>query len=132
MDSRRLKKVSTLLQETLSEILAKEGVNIYGSKCLVTVTNVVVTPDLSVARFYFSLFNAEDNDVVMAALHKNSSKLRGLLGNKSRHQLRKIPEIEFYLDDTLEYVAKIDKVFEQIKKDREELEKGNQEAKDAS
>lgn len=128
MDSRRLKKVSTLLQETLSEILAKEGVNIYGSKCLVTVTNVVVTPDLSVARFYFSLFNADDNDAVMVALHKNISKLRGLLGNKTRHQLRKIPDIEFYADDTLEYVFKIDKIFEQINKDREALERENKKA----
>ena len=122
MDSRRLKKVGTLLQETLSEILAREGANIYGSKCLVTVTNVVVTPDLSVARFYFSLFNADDNDAVMVAIHKNSSKLRGLLGNRTRHQLRKIPELEFYADDTLEYVYKIDKIFEQINKEREALE----------
>jgi ribosome-binding factor A len=123
VDSRRLKKVSTLLQETLSGILAKEGALIYGTKCLVTITNVVVTPDLSVARFYFSIFNAESNEEVLVALHKNMSKLRGLIGNVTRHQLRKIPNLEFYLDDTLEYVDKMDKLFKQIEEEKAAIEK---------
>jgi len=95
MDNIRLKKVSTLLKETLSQIFSKEGAIIYGTKCLVTVTNVVVTPDLSTARFYFSIFNAENNEETLLMIKKNSSKIRGLIGNNTRHQLRKILELEF-------------------------------------
>jgi ribosome-binding factor A len=82
-----------------------------------------VTPDLSVARFYFSIFNAESNEEVLVALHKNMSKLRGLIGNVTRHQLRKIPNLEFYLDDTLEYVDKMDKLFKQIEEEKAAIEK---------
>jgi len=125
MDNIRLKKVSTLLKETLSQIFSKEGAIIYGTKCLVTVTNVVVTPDLSTARFYFSIFNAENNDEVLLMIKKNSSKIRGLIGNNTRHQLRKIPALEFYLDDTLDYVFKMENIFKDIEKERESLNQTN-------
>jgi ribosome-binding factor A len=125
MDNIRLKKVSTLLKETLSQIFSKEGAIIYGTKCLVTVTNVVVTPDLSTARFYFSIFNAENNEETLLMIKKNSSKIRGLIGNNTRHQLRKIPELEFYLDDTLDYVFKMENIFKDIEKERESLNQTN-------
>ena len=99
MDNIRLKKVGTLLKETLSKIFSKEGSTIYGNKCLVTVTNVVVTPDLSTARFYFSIFNANNNEETLLLIKQHSYRIRGLIGNETRHQLRKIPEIEFFLDD---------------------------------
>jgi ribosome-binding factor A len=121
MDNKRLKKVSGLLQEEMSKILQREGASLYGSKCLVTITNVVVTSDLSTARFYFSVFNADDPDEVLRQIAHHGNRLRGELGNKVRHQLRKIPELEFYKDDTLDYVFKMDKIFDQIEKDRESL-----------
>lgn len=125
MDNIRLKKVSTLLKETLSQIFSKEGAIIYGTRCLVTVTNVVVTPDLSTARFYFSIFNAENNDEVLLMIKKNNSKIRGLIGNNTRHQLRKIPKLEFYLDDTLDYVFKMENIFKDIEKERNSLHQSN-------
>ena len=125
MDNIRLKKVGTLLKETLSKIFSKEGASIYGQKCLVTVTNVVVTPDLSTARFYFSIFNADNNEETLLLIKKHSAKLRGLIGNETRHQLRKIPELEFYLDDTLDYVFKMEGIFKDIEKDRKNLDQSN-------
>jgi ribosome-binding factor A len=125
MDNIRLKKVSTLLKETVSQIFSKEGANIYGTKCLVTVTNVVVTPDLSTARFYFSIFNAENNEETLLMIKKNASKIRGLIGNNTRHQLRKIPELEFYLDDTLDYVFKMENIFRDIERERDSLNQSN-------
>lgn len=130
MDSKRLKKVASLLQEEMSNVLLKEGTFIYGSKCMVTVTNVVVTPDLSVARFYFSIFNTNEPAGVLKLLQANNHKLRGLLGNKVRFQLRKIPALEFYQDDTLDYVFKMEKIFDQIKKDREALEGPSEDSKE--
>ena len=117
----RLKKVGTLLKETLSKIFSKEGSTIYGNKCLVTVTNVVVTPDLSTARFYFSIFNANNNEETLLLIKQHSSRIRGLIGNETRHQLRKIPEIEFFLDDTLDYVFKMDTIFKEIEEKRKDL-----------
>lgn len=122
MDNRRLKKVGTLLKETLSDIIAREGVSIYGSKCLVSVSNVVVTPDLSVARFYFSIFNANDAEEVLLLIKKHSSKIRGLIGNATRHQLRKIPELEFFIDDTMEQAFRINQLMDEIQKEREAIE----------
>lgn len=127
MDNIRLKKVGTLLKETLSKIFSKEGAIIYGTKCLVTVTNVVVTPDLSVARFYFSIFNADNNEETLLLIKQNSSKIRGLIGNETRHQLRKIPQIEFYLDDTLDYVFKMDNIFKEIEEKRKDLDESQKE-----
>jgi ribosome-binding factor A len=58
-------------------------------------------------------------------IKKNSSKIRGLIGNNTRHQLRKIPELEFYLDDTLDYVFKMENIFKDIEKERESLNQTN-------
>jgi ribosome-binding factor A len=121
MDNKRLKKVSGLLQEEMSRIIQREGPSFYGTKCLVTITNVVVTSDLSTARFYFSVFNADDPDEVLRQIAHHGNRLRGELGNLVRHQLRKIPELEFYKDDTLDYVFKMDQIFDQIEKDRASL-----------
>lgn len=112
MDSRRLKKVSSLLQETMSNILLKSGSGIYGARVLVSVSNVVVSPDLSTARFYFSIFNAADADLVLYQLQSHISSLRGELGKQLRHQLRKIPVFEFFRDDTIEHLYNINKLIE--------------------
>ncbi len=125
MDNIRLKKVGTLLKETLSKIFSREGSNIFGTKCLVTVTNVVVSPDLSTARFYFSIFNATNNEETLLLIKQNTSKIRGLIGNETRHQLRKIPEIDFFLDDTLDYVYKMDNIFKEIEEKRKDLGQSN-------
>lgn len=77
---------------------------------LVTVSGVRVSPDLSVAYIYVSIFPSEKADKVMGILKENSRALRGELGNKVGKQLRIIPEISFFLDSSLDYVAHIEEL----------------------
>ncbi len=117
MENKRLKKMGSLLKETMSEILLTDGYKFYDSKTLVSIINVNITPDLSIARFYISIFNADNSDEVLKKFQDNSSELGGLLGNKLKNHLRKIPDLEFYLDDSLEYAQKMNEIFDKIKKD---------------
>jgi ribosome-binding factor A len=109
--------MGSLLKETMSEVLLTDGYKFYDSKTLVSIINVNITPDLSVARFYISIFNADDSEVVLQKFKDHDAELRGLLGNKLRNHLRKIPDIEFYIDDSLEYAQKMNEIFEKIKND---------------
>lgn len=117
MENKRLKKMGSLLKETMSEILLTDGYKFYDNKTLVSIINVNITPDLSIARFYISIFNADDSEVVLQKFKDNSAELRGLLGNKLKNHLRKIPDVEFYMDDSIEYAQKMNEIFEKIKKD---------------
>ncbi|MNE63558.1 Ribosome-binding factor A [compost metagenome] len=81
---------------------------------MVSISKVSVTPDLLEARIYLSLFKIEHPDVLMDEIKAKTSELRGALGNKLRHQLRRIPELQFFLDDTLDYVFKMEELFKQI------------------
>lgn len=118
MESKRQNKMASLLKETMSEILLKEGGNIYGRNVLVSITQAKVTPDVSIVRFYISTFNAENNEHIVALLNDNAPLFRKYLGNVLRNHLRKIPEIEFYYDDTLEYAQKMNELFNKINEEK--------------
>lgn len=118
MESKRQSKMASLLKETMSEILMKEGPNLYGRSVLASITQAKVTPDVSIVRFYISTFNAESNEQIVELLNNNTSLFRKLLGNILRNHLRKIPEIEFYYDDTLEYAQKMNDLFAKINEEK--------------
>ncbi len=105
MESRRQNKISSLIQEELGTIFQKESKNLFGGS-FITVTQARVAPDLSVAKIYVSILNPE-RDVVMKIIKEQSNEIRKRLGNNVRHQLRKIPELIFILDDSLDYAEKI-------------------------
>lgn len=108
MDSVRLKKIESLLTEELSDILrrwAKEN----KPGILVSVTRVAVTSDLSLARVRVSLFPVKDKAGLLAELREQMPRFRGELGNRIRHQVRKIPELEFFDDNSLDYIEAIDR-----------------------
>ena len=110
MTSIRQNKISRLLQREMSELLQKESALI-APGAMITVTVVRVTPDFSIARFYLSIFATKDKpEEVLDAVREHTSTLRKSLGDKVRHQLRKIPELEFYLDDSLDYASRIDEL----------------------
>lgn len=116
METKRQQKFASLLKETMSGLLMKEGRSHFASNVLVSVTKATITSDLSIARFYISVFNAENSEEVVLNLNKNKFEFRRHLGNQLKN-MRKIPNIEFYLDDTLEYVEKMDKVFKDLNLD---------------
>jgi len=106
MDSTRQNKIAKLIQKELAEIFLEDGIPIYD--CMITVTQTKVTSDLSLARSYLSIFNAEDNEEVMKAIKKNTKDIRYRLAQKVKHQLRIIPQLHFFIDDSLDYLENIE------------------------
>lgn len=111
MDSTRQNKISRLIQKELSDILlrlAKESRGI-----MVSVSIVRVSPDLGIAKAYLSVFPSEKAGEVVGHLNENVKAIRFELGNRVRHQLRIIPELRFYVDDSLDYIENIDKLLKE-------------------
>lgn len=77
---------------------------------MITVTKATVTSDLSIARAYLSIYMAPDKDIVIKAVRTNTKDIRFRLGQKVKDQLRVIPQLEFFIDDTLDYMENIDKL----------------------
>ena len=107
MESKRLSKVARLIQKELGDYFQKQGQTKYlGS--LVSVTTVRVSPDLSVAHIYVSIFPPQHRDEVFKSITVVNRDIRHELAQRTRHQLRKIPTLDFHLDDSLDYAEKID------------------------
>ena len=109
MDSMRQKKVSRLIQKDLSEIFQLEVRDVtHGS--MISVTTVRVSPDLGIAKVYLSIFPATHKNEVFSEIQKSQPKVRMLLGKRARKQLRVIPELQFFIDDSLDYLENIDRL----------------------
>ena len=113
MDSTRQLKYSKLIQKELGEIFSVEGKNYYGNN-FVTITSVTVTPDLSHARVRLSIFKAAKPEVVMKMIKSHAGEIRKALGSRIRNQARIIPSLEFFYDDSLDYVDKMESLFKNI------------------
>ncbi|MBQ5887856.1 MAG: 30S ribosome-binding factor RbfA [Bacteroidaceae bacterium] len=111
MDSTRQNKISRLIQKELSEILLRLQKETRG--IMVSVSAVRVSPDLGIAKAYLSVFPSEKGNEVVEHLNTNIKAIRFELGNKVRHQLRIIPEIKFFIDDSLDYIENIDKLLKE-------------------
>lgn len=107
MENTRQQKVARQIQKDLSEIFIKEAAPLMRG-AMVTVTSVRISPDLEYAKAYLSIFPYEKHGEVMESLEANNWMIRKTLGAKVRNQLRVVPEISFFLDDSLEYIDKID------------------------
>ncbi len=107
--STRQLKVAREIQRDMAEILRGKGMAAFGG-AMVTVSEVRVSPDLSLAKTYVSIFPSAKAEEVMKILNDNLKSLRGELGRKVASQLRIVPEIDFYLDSTLDYAEHIDEL----------------------
>lgn len=107
--STRQLKVARELQRDLAEIIRSKGMAVFGG-AMVTVSEVRISPDLSVAKVYVSIFPSAKAGSVMQILEENKRVLRGELGRKVASQLRIVPELDFYLDTTLDYAEHIDEL----------------------
>lgn len=116
MESKRQQKFAGVIQEDLAAIFQREGMN-YLPNTLVTITKVRVTPDLAIARIFLSFFN---NGNIAQALHiikSHASEIRYKLGARIKDQVRIVPQLEFFVDDTSEYVERMDKIFDKLSKE---------------
>jgi len=109
MDNKRLDKVNKLMLKELSDIFQKE-LKPAVPGLMITVTRVKVTSDLGYANVYLSIFGVEDKKKVVEEVGQNTRAIRGLLGNRIRHQMRVVPELRFFEDDSLDYIENIDKL----------------------
>ncbi len=107
-ETTRQQKVSKQIQRDIADIFLKEAAPLVKG-VLVTVTAVRVSPDLSYAKIYVSIFPFNKNEAIMTTLKENNWMIRKVLGSKIKSQLKIVPEIDFFLDDSLEYIEGIDR-----------------------
>lgn len=108
MENKRLNKIGRLLQKELGDIFQKQTQAMPGT--LISVSTVRVSADLSIAKAYLSIFPSEKKEELLNAIRTNTKSIRYDLGQRVRLQLRKIPELTFFIDDSLDYIENIDKL----------------------
>jgi len=106
METTRQNKISRLIQKELSEIFLLQTKSMNG--VLVSVSAVRISPDMSIARVYLSVFPSERSQEIVKNINDNMKSIRYELGTRVRHQLRIIPELKFFVDDSLDYAERID------------------------
>ena len=115
----RMERLSSLLQKDLGEIIQR---SYQPQGTFITISQVRMTPDLSIAKVYLSVFApGRDEEVVYQFIDENVQEIRKKLAGRIKNQVRKIPELHFYADDTNEYVDNIDKLFRKVDEQRSEL-----------
>ncbi len=107
METIRQEKINNLLQKDLGEIFQQDMQHI-SRGAMITVTKVRITPDLSLAKVYLSLFATSDKESLLKEIVKHTKEIRGKLGNRIKNQIKSIPNLNFYLDDSLDYIENID------------------------
>lgn len=106
METTRQNKIARLLQKELSDIFLGETRKTHG--ILISVSAVRISPDLSIAKVYLSIFPSEKAQEILGSIQNNAKQVRYDLAQRVRMQLRKIPELSFFIDDSLDYIEKID------------------------
>jgi ribosome-binding factor A len=117
-ESKRQKQVGKLIQQEMSDIFQRGGINVINGG-MVSISKVSVTPDLMEARIYLSLFQIKSPEDLMRDIKERTGEWRNQLGQRVKNQLRRVPELQFFADDTLDYVFKMEEIFKKIKDDEE-------------
>ena len=113
-EGKRQKQIAGLLNEEINGIFQRFGLNMIEGG-MVSISGVKVTPDLLEARFYLSFFQVKDVTAALAKIEERHHEIKKELASRVRHQLRSIPVLKFYQDDTLDHVFKMEEIFKKIK-----------------
>ena len=116
-EGKRQKQIAGLLHEEMSTIFQRLGLNMIDGG-LVSISSVKVTPDLLEARFYLSLFQVKDVATALKKIEERHHEIKKELAAKVRHQLRSIPVLRFFQDDTLDHVFKMEEIFKKINEEK--------------
>ncbi len=114
LEGKRQKMVAGLLNKELSDIFQRLGISMMDGG-MVSISSVKITPDLYEARIYLSFFQVKDNFDALKKIEERSWEIKKELTSRVRHQLRSMPNLTFFIDDTLDYVDKMEKIFKEIK-----------------
>ncbi|MBK7884463.1 MAG: 30S ribosome-binding factor RbfA [Chitinophagaceae bacterium] len=120
LEGKRQKQVAAVLNKELNDIFQRLGLNMLDGG-MVSIASVKITPDLYEARIYVSFFQIPDSLEALKKIQERSWEIKKELTARVRHQLRSMPLLTFYIDDTLDYVDKIEQLFKDIKKDENGL-----------
>ena len=114
METKRQKQIGELVRRNFGIMLQQEGSLIYGHEVLVTVTNVIMSPDMGIAKIYLSVYNTENKQAVLLELEQNYLRLKQALANRIRKKVRRMPNIQLYLDDTLDEMYRLNELFNRL------------------
>jgi ribosome-binding factor A len=128
-ETKRQKQVAGEVQEVLNGIFQRLGLTMIDGG-MVSISSVKMTPDLLEARVYISLFQVKDRKAAMKKLDERHWEIKRELAASIKHQVRRIPLLQFYLDETLDQVYKMEELFKQIKQENPPLEEGGEDRKD--
>ena len=123
-ETKRQTQVAGLINEELNDIFRRFNLLMMDGG-MISISNVKITPDLFEARVYLSMFQIKDTQAALLKFEEKNKEIRKELGARVRHQLRSIPELKFFIDDTLDYVFKMEELFEKIKKEDSNSSKEN-------
>lgn len=114
IEGKRQKQVSAVLEKELNDIFQRLGLTMLQGG-MVSISGVKITPDLFDARIYLSFFQIEDSQQALKSVQDRSWEIKKELAARVRHQFRSMPQLTFFIDDTLDYVDKMEKLFKEIK-----------------
>jgi ribosome-binding factor A len=120
-ENKRQKQIAGLLNEELSSIFQRLGLNMMDGG-MISISSVKITPDLLEARIYLSIFQVQDVKEVMKRIEERKWEVKKELASRVKQQLRRIPELKFFQDDTLDHVFKMEEILKQIKTDEKPAE----------
>ena len=109
MESNRQKKIASVLQRDIVDVLQNAATQGGMKGVIISVTKVNVTVDLSIAKVYLSIFPIEKGEELLDGIKSNASLIKHELAQRTKHQLRRMPQLAFYIDDSLEYIDQIDR-----------------------
>lgn len=112
-ESKRQQRFAGVIQQDLAELFHRDGRS-WTAGNFITITRVRMTPDLSIARVYLSFLDSQKAGDGLASIQKHAGEIRYKLGARVKNHARIVPQLEFFIDDTNEYVDKMDKLFEKI------------------
>ncbi|MFM1794590.1 MAG: hypothetical protein RL642_975 [Bacteroidota bacterium] len=116
-ESKRQKQIAGVIQEEMNDIFLRMGLNMMDGG-MVSISQVKITPDLLEARIYLSLFQLKDAAQALKKIEDRKGEIRRELGMRVKQQLRRIPELRFYKDDTLDHVFRMEELFKKINEER--------------
>ncbi|MBC9931286.1 30S ribosome-binding factor RbfA [Chitinophaga qingshengii] len=124
-ETKRQKQIGQLIQEELSSVFQRMGFNVVEGG-MISVAAVKMTPDLLEAKVYLSMFQIKSPDEMLERIKDRMGEIKKALGLRVGKQLRRMPELSFFLDDTLDYVFKMEELFKKIKEDDSHIKGDNQ------
>ncbi|QJB34796.1 30S ribosome-binding factor RbfA [Chitinophaga oryzae] len=124
-ETKRQKQIGQLIQEELSDVFQRMGFNVVEGG-MISIAAVKMTPDLLEAKVYLSMFQIKSPNEMLERIKDRMGEIKKALGLRVGKQLRRMPELSFFLDDTLDYVFKMEELFKKIKEDDSHIKGDNQ------